>query len=434
MQSSARIDPGRVRSLFEREQGSFRARCPASAALAARAMSSQLFGVPMNWMSQWPGDHALHVERAAGARLTDVDGHEYVDFCLGDTGSMAGHAPPPTVVAIARQAARGITLMLPTADANRVAAEMARRFGLPYWQFTLTATDANRSVIRWARAITGRPRIAVHNFNYHGSVDEALAMLDGGRVVARRGNVGPPVPPEVTTRVVEMNDIGGLTRSRARGGRRGRLPHRARAHEHRHRAAGGRLSRGGSRALHAARHAPRDRRDAHDQRRSRRLHARFRAFARFPDHRQDARRRRRLRRLRHERARAGNPLSLAAMHATLAEVLTPDAFTRMIALGERFEAGVQAAIDRQALPWHVVRLGCRVEYLFRPARARNGREAAEAQDPALDPLINLYLMNRGVLMTPFHNMALMSPATTAADVDRHTALFAAPADGLTRPG
>jgi glutamate-1-semialdehyde aminotransferase len=455
MQSTATIDPARVNGLFEREQAAFRVRCPTSAALAERAKSSQLFGVPMNWMSQWPGGHALYVERAAGARVTDVDGNEYVDFCLGDTGSMAGHAPPPTVNAIASQAARGITLMLPTADANWVAEEMARRFGLPFWQFTLTATDANRSVIRWARAISGRPRIAVHNFNYHGSVDEALAMLDGGRVVARRGNIGPPVPPEATTRVVEMNDLEGLEAALAGGDVAAFLIEPALTNigivlpeDGYHAAVRELCTRHGTLLVIDETHTI-----------SAGPGGCTRALGLSPDFltigktlgggiacgaygMTDDVRARIVQAVRPGSADeigiggtlAGNALSLAAMRATLAEVLTADAFARMIALAERFEAGVQSAIDAHALPWHVVRLGCRVEYLFRPERARNGREAAAGQDPALDPLIHLFLMNRGVLMTPFHNMALMSPATTGADVDRHTRIFEELAGELTRRG
>ena len=121
------------------------------------------------------------------------------------------------------------------------------------------------------------------------------------------------------------------------------------------------------------------------------------------------------------------------MRATLANVLTDEAFARMIELGERFEAGVQDVIDTRGLPFHVSRLGCRVEYLFRPERARTGSEAAAAQDAELDPFIHLYLLNRGVLMTPFHNMSLMSPATTMEDVDRHTEVFGQAADELVGP-
>ncbi len=131
---------------------------------------------------------------------------------------------------------------------------------------------------------------------------------------------------------------------------------------------------------------------------------------------------------------AANVLSLAATRATLDEVLTDEAFEHMIALGERFEAGVAEVIERHDLPWHVTRLGCRVEYLFRRERPRTGSEAAAGGDAELDRLIHLYALNRGILLTPFHNMALMSPATTEADVDLHTKVFGEAAAELTPRG
>jgi glutamate-1-semialdehyde aminotransferase len=211
------IDRSRIASLIERERASFRQRHAQSGRLAEQAKRSLLFGVPMNWMTRWPGDHPVFVDRAAGARFWDVDGNEFIDFCLGDTGGMAGHAPKAAVDAISRQAARGITLMLPTADAAWVGDEMARRFGVPYWQFTLSATDANRCVIRWAREITGRLKIVVHNWCYHGSVDETVAILDDGHTVARKGNIGKPVALDATTRVVEINDLAALEAALAAG-------------------------------------------------------------------------------------------------------------------------------------------------------------------------------------------------------------------------
>ena len=211
------IDRSRVAALMERERATFRQRHAASSRLAREAQRSLLFGVPMNWMTRWPGDHPVFVDSASGARFRDVDGNEFIDFCLGDTGGMAGHAPAPAVEAIAAQARKGITLMLPTADAAWVGEELARRFGLPYWQFTLSATDANRCVIRWARAITGRPKIVVHNWCYHGTVDEAVVTLVDGRTAARGGNIGPPVDPAETTIVVEFNDVPALERELAGG-------------------------------------------------------------------------------------------------------------------------------------------------------------------------------------------------------------------------
>jgi len=211
------IDRDRLRTLMEREQEVFRERHSRSGALAEQAKGSLLFGVPMNWMTRWPGAYPVFVDRAEGARFWDVDGNVFVDFCLGDTGGMAGHAPKVSVDAIATQAAKGITLMLPTEDAAWVGTEMARRFGVPYWNFTLTATDANRFAIRWARQVTGRSKVLVHNWCYHGSVDESFATLQDDRVVAREGNVGKPVPLEETTRVVEINDLDGLERALAEG-------------------------------------------------------------------------------------------------------------------------------------------------------------------------------------------------------------------------
>ena len=447
------IDRGRLRQLMDRERERFRQSHPRSAALSEDAKASLLFGVPMNWMTRWPGDFPVFVERAEGARFTDVDGNTYVDFCLGDTGGMAGHAPKVAVDAIAEQAAKGITLMLPTEDAAWVGREMARRFGVPYWQFCLTATDANRFAIRWARQITGRSKVVVHNWCYHGSVDETFATLDAnGEVTEREGNVGEPVPVRETTRVVEFNDVEGLERALADGDaalclfepaltnigivlpepgyhdavrelctRTGTLllideTHTISAGPGGATQAWGlqpdivtigkTLGAGIPSAAYGFTQAVADRIYEHTDWKNADVGGVGGTLA-------------------------GNALSLAAMRATLGQIMTEDAFARMISLGERFEAGVQTVIEERDLPWHVVRLGCRVEYLFRPDHARTGSEAAAGQDEEVDPFIHLYLLNRGVLMTPFHNMALMSPATTPEDVDRHSEVFAEMADELT---
>ncbi len=446
------IDRSRLASLMERERGLFRERHPRSRELHARGLDSLLFGVPMNWMIRWPGDHPIYVDRAEGALFTDVDGNRFVDFCLGDTGGMAGHAPKATVEAIARQAAEGITLMLPTEDAAWVASELRRRFGLPCWSFTLTATDANRFAIRWARHISRRQKIVVHNHCYHGTVDETFAELDpSGRVVDRAGNTGPPVPVETTTRVVEINDLEALERELDRGDvavclfepaltnigivlpepgywdgvralcdRTGTLllideTHTISAGPGGCTAAWGLrpdiLTIGKTLGAGIASAAYGVTEDV-----QRRI-----VEGTDPDVVDVGGTGGTL---------AGNALSLAAMRTTLGEVLTDEAFERMIALGVRFEDGVRDVIGSRGLPWHVVRLGCRVEYLFRPDPARTGREASDGQDPELDPFIHLFLLNRGVLITPFHNMALMSPATTEEDVDRHTEVFSAAVDAL----
>ncbi len=445
------IDRTRVAGLLERERATFRQRHPASGRLAADAQRSLLFGVPMNWMTRWPGDHPLFVDRAEGARFRDVDGNEFIDFCLGDTGGMAGHAPKAAVDAVARQAARGITLMLPTADAAWVGDEMARRFGVPYWQFTLSATDANRCVIRWAREITGRAKIVVHNWCYHGSVDEAVAILEDGRTVARKGNIGKPVSLDATTRVVEINDLEALEAALAAGDVAACLFEPALTNigivlpePGYHESVRALCTKYGALLVIDETHTI-----------SAGPGGCTMAWGLDPDFVTIGKtlgagiasgaygmtKRVRAMILQHTDAKntdvggiggtlAGNALSLAAMRATLGEVMTDAAFERMIELGERFEEGVGGVIESRGLPWHVVRLGCRVEYLFRPDRARNGAEAAAGQDESLDPYIHLYLLNRGILMTPFHNMALMSPATTTANVDRHTQVFAEMADEL----
>src|SRR5256886_6527965 len=211
------IDRTRISALMAREEARFVELHPRSGELFERAKRSMLGGVPMPWMMEWAGPYPLFVADAEGARFTDVDGHEYVDFCLGDTGAMTGHAPKAVAQAIAERAARGITLMLPTEDAIWVGEEMARRFGLPYWQFCLTATDANRFTIRLAREITGRSKILVFNWCYHGTVDETVVTLVDGRVQPRKDSVGPPLDPGITTRVVEWNDADGLERELSHG-------------------------------------------------------------------------------------------------------------------------------------------------------------------------------------------------------------------------
>jgi glutamate-1-semialdehyde 2,1-aminomutase len=407
----------------------------------------------MNWMTRWPGDHPVYVDRAEGAWFWDVDGNAFVDFCLGDTGGMAGHAPKVAVDAITEQAGKGITLMLPTEDAAWVGTEMTRRFGVPYWQFCLTATDANRFVIRWAREITGRPKIVVHNWNYHGSVDETFALLDeDGRLRHRPGLVGQAVPLDLTTKVVEINDLDGLEAALAEGDVAACLFEPALTNigivlpdPGYHEAVRELCTRHGTLLVidetHTICAGPGGCTKAWDLRPDfvtigKTLGAGIPSAAYGVT---EAVSRRIFEETDWQNADvggiggtlAGNALSLAAMRATLGQVMTDEAFERMLGLGERFELGVQQVIESYGLPFHVTRLGCRVEYLFRPDRARTGAEAAAGQDDELDPFIHLFMLNRGILITPFHNMALMSPATTAEDVDRHTELFAQAADELT---
>ncbi len=438
---------------MEREERRFVDEHPRSGELFERGKGSLLAGVPMPWMTEWAGPYPVFVAEAEGARFRDVDGHEYVDFCLGDTGAMTGHSPKVAVEAIAEQSAKGITLMLPTEDSIWVGREMARRFGLPYWQFCLTATDANRFTIRLARQISGRPKILVYSWCYHGSVDETIIVLEDGVARARPGNVGPAVDPAITTRVVEFNDVRALEDALAHEdvacvlaepaltnigivlpdpGYHDALRKLTRKHgtylviDETHTICAGPggatrawglepdfltigkpLASGVPSACYGM-----------SEEVGRRVEA-YMATVPATDVGGVG------------GTLSGNALSLAAMRATLEHVLTEEAFERMIALGERWTDGVKAAIDERGLPWEVQRLGCRAEYWFCPAPPRTGGEAAAADDHELAKFTHLYALNRGILLTPFHNMALMSPATTEDDVDAHTKVFAEMAAELT---
>ena len=427
---------------IERER--FAAAHPRSRALHERAKASLLDGVPMNWMTEWASPFPLFVDSAAGAAFRCVDGHEYVDFCLGDTGAMAGHGPAPTIAAVEHQMRRGITHMLPTEDAIAVGEELTRRFGLPLWQFTMTATDANRFSIRLARRITGRPKILVHDECYHGSVDETLATLDpGGRVVATELNIGPPVDPVLTTRVVPFNDVAALERELAHGDVAAVLVEPALTNvgivlpEPGYHDALREITRRTGTLLiidetHTICAGPggmtgRDGLEPDILVIGKTIGGGIPAgtYGMSADVAE------RVRASWPPRADvggvggtlAGYALSLAAIRATLGEVLTDAAFARMIPLAERWEAGVNDVIARRGVAWHVTRLGARAEYHFVATPPRDGAEQIAHADHELERYLHLAVMNRGVLMTPFHNMALMSPATTEADVDRHTAAF-----------
>lgn len=448
----AAIDRARLETALAHELERFERDHPRSRALAFEARAHLVAGVPMPWMVRWPGTFPLFVERASGARFVDVDGREYVDFCLGDTGAMTGHSPAPATAAIRGQLGRGLTFMLPTADAAAVSAELARRFGLPFWQFALTATDANRFAIRLARRLTGRPKILVFNWCYHGTVDETFATLDAdGRVVARAGNLGPPVDPAVTTRVVEFNDPGALERELAHGDVACVLAEPALTNigivlpEPGFHAALRELTRTAGSLLvldetHTISAGPGGATAAWglepDLLTIGKAIASGIPAAAYGFSSELAERLAGAIRLDESDTGgiggtlAANALSLAAMRATLEQVLTAEAFARMLPLAERFESGVSGAIAELGLPWSVKRLGARVEYWFRAAPPRNGAEAAAAVDPLLDRYLHLAALNRGVLMTPFHNMALLSPATTAADVDLHTRVFRDSASAL----
>jgi len=441
--SSAGIDRTRLAELHAEEDRRFVTEHPRSATLAQEASRSLLAGVPMPWMTRWPGSFPVFFETASGARFTDVDGREYVDLCLGDTGAMTGHALPEVAEAVCERARTGITTMLPSTDATWVADELARRFGLPRWQMAMSATDANRFVLRFARHLTGRPKVAVMDWCYHGTVDETLAVLDGERVVPRPGALGPQVDVALTTRVVPFNDAAALEAALAHGDVAAVLmepaltnigivlPEPGYLDEVR------RLTREAGTLLvidetHTLCAGP---------------GGATREWGLDPDmlvvgkpigggvpaaaYGVSAEVAERLEKpmLSHDIDVAGvggtltgNALALAAVRRTLSVALREEDFAVAVPLAERWADGVAGVIAGAGLPWHVQRLGARAEYWFCPP-PRDGAAAAAAVDEELEAFLHLWALNRGVLLTPFHNMALLSPHHTEADVDLHTTVF-----------
>ena len=440
-----RIDRGRIAALMSSELERFERRTPRSAALHREAQRSLLAGVPMSWMTRWPGPYPVFVDDASGGRFTDVDANTYIDLCLGDTGAMTGHSLPATVASVEHQAARGITTMLPSTDAIAVADELRRRFGLPVWQIAMTATDANRFALRLARHATGRRKVLVFDWCYHGTVDEALNVMGpDGRAVPRPGNTGWATDPSLSVEVVQFNDVAALERALAACDVAAVLAEPALTNigivlpdADFHRTLRELTQRTSTLLIldetHTMCTGPGGYTAAYglqpDILTVGKSIGSGMAAAAFGVTKAVAERM-------FNRAEAdyvdtggvggtlaGNALSLAAMRATLEQVLTADAFAKTIPLAQPFTAGVQAVIAEYNLPWHVTQLGCRAEYRFRPAPPRNGGEAAAASDGDLDRYMHLFALNRGILLTPFHNMALIAPATTEQDIDYHTEVF-----------
>ena len=443
------IDRDRLDTLLEAEQRLYEERHPRSAELFGRA--DHLFGrVPMTWMNKWSGGFPLYLDRAHGNRVTDVDGHTYIDFAMGDTGAMAGHSPVPVIEAVAQRIGDlgGITTMLPTEDAEWVGAELARRFGLPLWSFALTATDANRWAIRLARQVTQRSKILVFNYCYHGSVDEIFALgQPDGHTVSRPGNVAPPVPLHLTTRAVEFNDLAAVERALAHGDVAAILMEPALTNIGIVLPEPGFLE--GVRELATKSGALLMIDETHTI--SAGPGGATQAWSLQPDvfiigksigggipsgaygltHEVAERV------SHHVRENdvdiidvggvggtlAGNAMSVAAMRACLEDVLTDDVWPGMIDLATSFTEGVSQVIDEYSVPWSVSQLGARSEYRFVSPAPRNGSESAAAADDELEAYLHLFCANRGVLITPFHNMALMCPDTSAHDVQRHTEVF-----------
>ncbi|MEQ1952881.1 aspartate aminotransferase family protein [Mesorhizobium sp. CN2-181] len=449
--NSGGIAPERMAALREREAKAFRAARPKSERAFGEGLPGYLGGVPMHWMKDWPTPFPIMVDSAKGATIVDLDGNRLADFCLGDTGSMFGHSPPPVARAIRRQASRGLTYILPSEDAAVVGRLLAEKFGLPRWQIATTASDANRFALRAARAITGRRKVLVFNGCYHGAVDETFVRLDHGRPANKRGLAGEFRDLTQDTKIVEFNDIPALE---AALGERDvacvitepvltnccMVPPEAGFHEKLRR-----LTRDTGTLLlidetHTISTAPGGFTRKHQLEPdmfvlgkpiaggvpasvwglSAETALRYDAYlaTKEPGYSGIG------------TTLSANPLQFAAMRATLEAVMTEESYTHMETLAARLQGGLQQSIEKHALPWHVARVGARVEFICAPGPLRNGGEAEAAHAPALEAAIHVALVNRGVLIAPFHNMMLISPATTRRQVDRLAAAFADIAEAL----
>jgi glutamate-1-semialdehyde 2,1-aminomutase len=438
------VPVARVQALRDREAARFAASRPKTRAALEAGQAHWLANVPMHWMRDWPMPFPLLVEKASGARLVDLDGYGIDDFCLGDTGSMFGHSPKPVTKAIRRQARRGLTYMLPTEAALRAGALLSARFGAYRWQVATTATDANRFALRVARAVTGRPKVLVFNGCYHGTLDDTMVELHEGRTAARQGLVGQVVDLRQTAEVVEFNDIDAVRAALETGEIAAILTepvmtnscmvlpeagfHDALRQLTRHYGALLIIDEthtissglGGYTAVHSlspdmfvvgkcvAGGMPTAIWGMSDD-----VAERFAAYdaARPSGHSGMG------------TTLSANPMQFACLEATLDKVMTPENYAHMEKGAARLSAGLARAINAHGAPWHVVRVGARVEFICAPGPLRNGTEAAAAHAPALEAAIHTGLLNRGCLIAPFHNMMLVSPATRKSQIDGLIAAF-----------
>ena len=422
------------------EAARYRALHPRSAALAAEAAPHFLYGLPMHWMRDWSLPHPLFVARAVGNRLWCADGIEHLDFCLGDTGAMFGHAPEPVARALAAQASQGLTAMLPGERLAAVGRLLAQTFGLPRWQLTLSASDANRFVLRWARAITGRTKLLVFDGCYHGTVDDTLVdRADDGRTLARAGLLGQVHDLALSTVVVPFNDVDAVEAALAAGDvacvltepaltNCGLVPPQP-GFLHAVQAA---CRRTGTLFVLDETHTVSAGLGGHT--RQERLEPDFLVVGKavaggvpcavygFGDAVAE----------RMQRAKDAAPpghsgigttlsaslLALAALEANLREVMTAAAYARMEAVAAHLETSLAAAIAAAGLPWTVTRLGARMELQFAARTPRTAAEARAAIHDALERALQLWLLNRGIVVTPFHNMLLVPPVATTGDADR----------------
>ena len=433
-----------VVELLDREKAIFSRQNPKSKALTEKAAQHWLRGVPMHWMVDWGTPFNLFIASARGADLTDADGNAYIDFCLGDTGAMFGHSPPEVAETLARAGATGLTTMLPSQDAVEVGELLTSRFGLPYWQVTATASDANRAVLRWCRAITGRKKILVFNHCYHGCVDDTFVIADDGKAKMIDGLVGEPRDLTAHTVVVEFNDIPALEKALASNDIACVLAEPVMTNVGMVLPAPGFLE-----ALRAAT-AKTGTLLIMDETHT--LSSGPGGYARevglVPDgvvfgkpiaggipaaaygFSADVANRIRTFLAGHGEGRSGigttlsgSRIQLALIKTVLTHYMTEEAFAPRIELARRLERGIADVIIKHGVDWHVTRVGTRVEFMCCPKPPRNGFEASKLIHQPVDQAVHQFLLNRGVVITPFHNMMLVCPATTEQHIATLVALL-----------
>jgi glutamate-1-semialdehyde 2,1-aminomutase len=435
----AGIRKDRLAAFAAREAAVYAKARPDAAKAQAKGAGTFLGGVPMHWMADWPMPHLPLVARAEGARIEDIDGNALDDFCLGDTGSMFGHSPATVAKAIRRQARRGLTYMLPTETALEAGRLLTERFGAFRWQIATTATDSNRFALRVARAVTGKPKVLVFNGCYHGTVDDTFVSLENGVTVNSPGLLGQVADLTATAVACEFNDLAGVEAALAKGdvaailtepvmtnscmvlpeaGFHDGLRQLSRRYgallimDETHTISSG---LGGYTRVHSLRPdifvvgkcvaggMPTAVWGLTDE-----IAQRYEeAYANRPSGRSGM-----------GTTLSGNPMQFACLVATLSEVMSPENYAHMEKLAARLSHGLAKAIDRHRVPWHVVRVGARVEFICAPGPLKNGAEAAHAHQPVVEAALHTGLINRGSLIAPFHNMMLISPATRKAQVDR----------------
>ena len=433
-----------VRSLLDSETQRFIAKHPKSGEAHAQARGALLNGVPLNWMSRWCTPYPVYLASAAGCRLRDIDGNDYVDFCLGDTAALFGHGHEAVARALAEQAAGGTSTMMPTSDAATVAGLLAEWFSLPVWQFTVSATDANRFALRLARAITGRHKVLVFNGCYHGNLVETMVTMRNGVAVPSGEMVGAEIDPRDTTRIAEFNDLDAVEHELSQGDVACILAEPALTN------CGTVLPQPGFhdrlRALATRHHALLILDETHTICRGQGGYTRAQGLV--PDmvtlgkvlaggvpagaFGMSAEVRDRVAALMTSTGTgifgiggtlSGNALTLRAMAAMLEHVMIAPNYERMHASAAAIEQGLRSLFSKREIPWHVVRIGARLAWGYSPVPPRSARDTKIAADPELDKLLHLFLLNRGLLATPFTNASLVSPAISEVEIAAHIECF-----------